>query len=348
MDNIGIYDLFDKGEIRLKSSMGIMPYHAHFKFTADQIEKSLREDNRFNLLSFSVEEEDKLDNTEACYIAEIEYMEEVYSIILDIVRSEGLDLRSFGFGNRVDEDAMKAAGGPPFFLQSTLEFSDSSIDSFHFQLKLMDAIVPEASLVIDFMSYRLLSAKWLKMSANSHTPPSSDYLYTIHGVYSDEEGEETTYWLHSHGLHRCGFPELEMVNIKQGVDQMNTLLNTIIKNFLTDPKPEMEEFRIGYDGLDITMCWQRWEDALGRFPENILGGIKDREDEDNVHGSPSGILFAVEEGELTSPEIYVKALSENPIYYVTNEETFRMSALAKERFGLFRQIFEKERKKKEE
>lgn len=44
-----------------------------------------------------------------------------------------------------------------------------------------------------------------------------------------------------------------------------------------------------------------------------------------------------------SPEIYAPTLAENPIYYITNEETNRMSCLAKERFPSFGKVFEKER-----
>lgn len=353
MKNKELYTLLAEGEIALKSNMGIIPYHAEFAFSEQKIKESLKADTRFKLTSFTtVKEAEESEYIKASYIADVEYGDLTYSVLLDITKTDGLDLRNYGFANNVDDKSMDAATKPAYYLQSTMQFHESAIDSFHFQLKLMDAIVPEASLVIDFMSIRLLSAKWLKMTAQSKIPPSSDYLYSIHYVYDENENKETTYWLHTHGLHRCTLPELEMVNIKQGIEQMDTLLQTVIKNFLTDLRPELEEFPIAYDGLGINMCWQRWEDALKRFPESLLGGLKDREDDPedgspNVHASPSGILFAVEERELTSPEIYTQTLSENPIYYITKEETARMSALAIERFNLYCSIYELKGKKEE-
>ena len=78
------------------------------------------------------------------------------------------------------------------------------------------------------------------------------------------------------------------------------------------------------------------------MPSNILGSMNDRKGEDNIHANASGVIFAVEDGNMVSPEIYAKTLADNPIYYISNEETFRMSALAMERFGLFKSAFEKE------
>ncbi|MFV0467967.1 MAG: DUF4026 domain-containing protein, partial [Dysgonomonas sp.] len=197
-------------------------------------------------------------------------------------------------------------------------------------------------------SYRLLSAKWLSMAADSAVPPSPDYLYTLHCVYDEDvEIGNRRYWFHTHGLHRCGSVELEMLNFSQGAEQMNTLINMTVKKFLSDPAKEKERFTIGYDGMGINLCWLRWEEALKDLPKNILGGAADRDEADNVHAEPSGILFAVEDGNMISPEIYASTLAENPIYYITNEETNRMSALAKERFSSFERIFTREYKKPE-
>ncbi len=128
---------------------------------------------------------------------------------------------------------------------------------------------------------------------------------------------------------------------------MNTLINMTVKKFLTNPSKEKERFTIGYDGMGINLCWLRWEEALKDLPENILGGLGDRDEANNVHAEPSGILFAVEDGNMISPEIYASTLAENPIYYITNEETERMSALAKERFASFENVFRRERKEPE-
>jgi hypothetical protein len=206
----------------------------------------------------------------------------------------------------------------------------------------MNAIVSVASLAVDFNAFKLLSAQWVKMSANSQIPPSPDYLYTIHAVYNDES-EPTSYWLHTHGLLRCGLIDLEILNITDGVQQMYDLITVVVKKFLNTPAKEREKFQVGYDGLEINLSWIPWEEEVEDISETILGGKNDREGDDNAHIEPSGVLFAVEENTLVSPQIYISTLSDNPIYYISNEETCRMSALAKERFPFFRDVYERRR-----
>ncbi len=344
MDNSEKYELLAEGETGLASSMGIFPAQKSFKFTAEQIKKNLSENKDFKLVSFNEAEVDSEFSTMS-FNAEIEYKETVFNVELYVCDANNINLRDYGFANSIDDASLMAAMEQEYFLETSMYFELEPLTSFHLQLKILNAIVPDASLIVDFMSYRLLSAKWLKMTAKSAIPPSPDYLYTLHCVY-DEEGENGNrrYWFHTHGLHRCASVELEMLNFSNGAEQMNTLLNMTVKKFLTHPAKERERFTIGYDGMGINLCWLRWEEALKDLPQNILGGAADRDEADNVHAEPSGILFAVEDGDMISPEIYASTLAENPIYYITNEETERMSALAKERFAAFERVFQKEYK----
>lgn len=347
MNNQEKYDLLAEGGTGLASSMGIYPENKDFKFDAAQIEKSLTLNKEFKLISFNKAEVD-IEFSVMAFNAEIEYKETSFNVELYVCETKNINLNDYGFANSIDEQSLRIATEQEYFLETSMYFELDPLNSFHLQLKVLNAIVPDASLVIDFMSYRLLSAKWLSMAAKSAVPPSPDYLYSLHCVY-DEDGVNGNrrYWFHTHGLHRCGSVELEMLNFSQGAEQMNTLINMTVKKFMSDPAKEKERFTIGYDGMGINLCWLRWEEALTDLPKEILGGIGDRDEADNVHAEPSGILFAVEDGNMVSPEIYAPTLAENPIYYITNEETNRMSALAKERFSTFESIFIKEYKKPE-
>lgn len=347
MENSEKYDLLTEGETGLASAMGIFPRSKNFNFNAAQIEKSLANNKDFKLKSFNEVEVDS-EYSIMTFNAEVEYKETIFNVDIYVSNANNINLRDYGFANSIDEESLELASEQEYFLETSMYFELEPLDSFHLQLKIMNAIVPDASLVIDFMSYRLLSAKWLSMTAKSPVPPSPDYLYTLHCVY-DEDGENGNrrYWFHTHGLHRCASVELEMLNFGQGAEQMNTLINMTVKKFLTHPAKEKERFTIGYDGMGINLCWLRWEEALKDMPKNILGGFADRDEVDNVHAEPSGILFAVEDGNMVSPEIYAPTLADNPIYYITNEETERMSALAKERFGAFERVFKREGKKEE-
>lgn len=347
MDNNEKYELLSEGETGLASVMGVFPSDKNFVFDGKQIEKSLSGNKDFELMSFNKAEVDT-EFSIMSFNAEIEYQEANFNVEIYVCPTRNINLKDYGFANQIDEVSLKKAFEQEYYLEISMYFELEPLSSFHLQLKIMNAIVTEASVVVDFMSYRLLSPRWLSMTAQSQIPPSPDYLYTIHGVYDDnEEDGARRYWFHTHGLHRCTSVELEIINIREGAEQMNTLLNMTVKKFLSSPAKEREIFEIGYDGMGINLCWLRWEEALQDLPKNILGGFADRDEVDNVHAEPSGILFAVEEGNMISPEIYAKTLADNPIYYITNAETERMSALAKERFPFFEKIFRKEYKEPE-
>lgn len=333
MNNSEKYQMLADGETGVMSGMGIIPSENSFKFTKTTIEQSLRNNKDFELTSFEEKEENY-------FIAQIKYKKEEYDVNLYVSEVSNLEIDQYAFANQISEADYKTALAQPYFLDVSMYFAAEAMTSFHLQLKVMHAIVPKASLAIDFMSYRLLSAQWLRMTAESQIPPSPNYLFTIHGVY-DEKGDNKTYWLHTHGLLRCGSVEFEILNFSNNPQQMNDLITHVVKKALKEPIQENHKFQIGYDGMGINLSWLRWEEAINDFPKDILGGLGDREGEGNVHADPSGIIFAVEDNNMISPEIYGKTLSDNPIYYISEEETFRMSELAKERFFAFKDAFEK-------
>jgi len=342
MTNNEKYELLSQGDSGLASIMGIIPRNNDLELTSTLIEQSLKKNKDFKLIKYSTLNHEAIFYLSA-FSAEIEYLNHTYAVDIYVAQTETLMLEDYGFANNIDKESLEAAREQKVYLETSMFFSENNLASFHLQMKIMNAIIPDASVVIDFMSYRLLSAQWLAMSARSSIPPSPDYLYTLHCVYDQESKDDNKrYWFHTHGLQRCGSVELEMVNITQGIEQMHTLMNMTVKKFLTDPAKEKETFAIGFDGMGINLCWLRWEEALKDFPKDILGGINDRKEEGDIHAGPSGIIFAVEDKNMTSPEIYAPTLADNPIYYISTEETNRMSCLAKERFVMFREVFEKE------
>ena len=357
MGNEYIYDGFNNDEgLRLPSYMAIFPRSNSYHFSQKELEKDLGACKDFMVVSIQPyvpeEEEDNNAFQDFEVQAVIIYKKIEYSFLIYAIDAKQFDLSTFSFANTIDNESLRIAQQQPFALSTKIFFDvEDPLESFLFQLKVLHAIMPQASLVVDFSSYKLLSPFWLEMTAESNIPPSPNYLYIIHAVYDKEENGEAQYWMHTHGLHRCGAMELEVVNIKSGAQQMFDLLNTTANLFIWDFFKENEPFQVGYDGLGIHLCWQRWEEALKTLPKNTLGGFDDRIEEDgdyNVHSEPSGILFAVEDGHLISPEIYASTLADNPIFLVKEEETLRMSALAKKRFDLFKKAFETYGEKKEE
>lgn len=332
MDNSEKYQMLVDRETGVPSNMAILPFDSTFIFDKNKIKDQLSKSNEFTLKNFK-EDDDTIS-------ALIEYKGEEFDVDFRIISTQNIDLKEYNFANQITEAELTAAQKQAFLLDVSMFFGKEPLDSFHLQLKIMNSIVPVSSVAIDSVSYRLLSGKWLQMTAKSTIPPSPNYLYTIHGVY-DDKGKQNQYWLHTHGLIRCGTPELEILNISDGYQQMNDLLQRVVDKFIKDPAKENEKFQIGYDGMGINIAWLRWEEALKDLPSDILGGMGDRDGENNVHAEPSGILFAVEDNNLISPQIYAKTLNDNPIFYISNEETNRMSALAKERFTSFKNAFER-------
>ncbi len=339
MSNNEKYDILADRQTGIPSSMGIIPSGGISSFSEQWVHESLKNKD-FTLQSFKNEGTDEPE-----YTAEINYKGTDFIVKLYITPTSKIGLEDYGFGNQIEKTDFDTAQQQPYFLETSMFFGNNALESFHLQLKIMNAIVPKASLVVDFTSYRLLSARWLSMTAKSHIPPSPDYLYTLHAVYNDQN-EEKQYWLHTHGLLRCGSVELEIFNVTDGAQQMHDLIMMVVKKFMKDPARENEIFQIGYDGLGINLTWIRWENAILDLPDGTLGGKEDRQ-ENNVHSEPSGVLYAVEDGNLVSPQIYASTLSDNPIYYISNEETERMRGLATERFSFFRDVFEKHHPVKE-
>lgn len=334
--------IFEEG-VRLPSSIAAFPSANDTDLSAERLLQLLSESDDFEVNEYTEDIED--DISEKAFGAFVIYKGIEYDVKFYVMRNE-IELGHYHFANHVDENELQLAQQQTHFIECIMYFDGKAIDSYHLQIKLLMAIMPEPSLLLDFRSYRMLSPKWAKMTSQSPTPPSTDYIYTIHYIYDDKD-EKPAYWFHTHGLTRCGSVELEMMNFTEEPKVMSDMLSMVAKKFVDDPAPEGEKFAVAYDGSGLDMAWMRWEKALELMPGKILGGRDDRHDEEggpNVHADPSGILFALnDKGEFVSPEIYAKTLNEDPIYFISNEETERMSALARERFPYFRTIFNTKR-----
>ena len=337
-----LYDQIAHEGVRLPSEMAIFPSGDNFVFSRENIEASLRSPTHFDLIRFEVLalEDEAEEMVTQKYEIEIRYQGNDYVFGLSVVNSELIDLEHYGLGNTISDQEMEQAQNQSYFLECSHYFSSDALASYHIQLKVMQAIVSKPSLVLDYMLLRMLSGKWVEVTAQSKIPPAPSYLIAIHAIYDDTTDIPTHYWMHTHGLHRCGSVELEMLNINNGVYELYNALNVVAGMFLYPSRQvlENEEFEIGYDGLGLSFAWKRWEDVLDQFPEGIPGGLRERNPQDGDYG-PSGVLFAVQDDLLTSPEVYASTLANNPIYFISDEETERMSALAYDRLGDFVRVF---------
>lgn len=233
----------------------------------------------------------------------------------------------------------------------SLNFHENVREDYLMQLRILTGLSSHIACIYDESAYRVLPMEQITYLLSMKTLPSYDLLYCVHGVY-DENG---TYWLHTHGLSRCGLIELELIKIKENIHEFSELLNATAKRYLEDGLPEQDaHINVGYASMvTLEVKWTPWEKALEQETKRHLfqkkadfcGSFKDREDE---HSMPSGILYAYYEQTYQPIHVYTSFLSDNPILYISNEETKRMADYAKEAIAHLRNIFEKNEEEKED
>jgi uncharacterized protein YegJ (DUF2314 family) len=201
---------------------------------------------------------------------------------------------------------------------------------FHRLVRLLALLAPDAAMVYDMDSLTPRSGHWLREVAAAGTPPSPAALFTIHDV-APEGG--ASHWLHTHGLGRCGSLELDVLDVPpDGAGLIGQLINSVASLFIERGLPEPDE--PFHAGEDLELVWLPWEDAMQSLPPDVAGGSSDR---DESHAGARGVLFCA--GGRESPAKYLPILRENPLLYISDMETERMTLLASERLPRFLRLF---------
>ena len=207
---------------------------------------------------------------------------------------------------------------------------------YHRQLQLLHTLAPNATALLDLSACDARSADWLGDAATSTVPPHPNHLFTIHAVTS-QAGRA---WLHTHGLHRCGVMELDIVGVPEGaVDAMQQLMCAVAKVFIDDGAPPENE--IFEPGQGMPLVWLDVPTAMKHVGRLDNGGSDDR---DSLHRDGRGVLFVPPRGWLRrkprNPSLLAPLFEDEPLLYVSQIETDRMAALAVERLPRFRTLFE--------
>lgn len=223
-----------------------------------------------------------------------------------------------------------------------MDFSQANfhpVVGLHIQLKFMCCLVEDMSFCVDFNAERILSGVWCNIQAKSQTPPALKYLYTVQGVGSDTDDNKV--WLHTHGLNRCGFIELEIMDSNTELANDHAI---ILSNFadwiISNPKPieEGTPIIIGKDihENNIILTWINWMEANKQYDKMLIGGRNYR---DIAHSGPIGTVYAVEDRENSKivPLSEVDTSNYKSILMVLPEqENVRISSLAKERINFLK------------
>lgn len=225
-------------------------------------------------------------------------------------------------------------------------FDEHILESYHTQLKIISQLLPDCLAVLDYSSEKVLSGKWVQLAAKSCVPPSPRYIFTVQAV-SDDSDEV---WLHSHGMNRCGLPELEILNSTKDVfnDHYN-IIEIMAKRLLESGEPPKEKepmyLAMVSDGIPLIATVVNWKEAVKKYPANILGGMSDRKES---HNENTDAIFcypnpkSIKKKQYCEVNVYNEYLNKNPIYMLTTQETERMKRLAAERLEYMLKMFGRE------
>lgn len=231
----------------------------------------------------------------------------------------------------------------------SIEFGEDALASYHAQLKIVSALLPDAVAVIDDSSEKILSGRWVRLAASSAVPPAPRYIYTVQAV----SGNDECVWLHSHGLNRCGLPELEILNSTKDTYQehyniIETMANRMLE--LEEPLEKKEPLYLARLSEDISVVTTMvdWHEAVKLYPADMLGGEDDRKESHNENTCAIFVYPTYDDYKKKNyipVSIFDDMLKNNPIYMLTSKETERMKKLAGERAGYMLKAFENKENK---
>lgn len=347
MTNNEIYAGFaSKNRVKAHSFMGVILKRTDIESLQKSIYSSLKDHADFILHKLVVKDSNLGEDLPILNLeweAQIEYKEQISTIYLSIGKTRNINIHQMVLDRGVSQMQIEESATHEYFLFSRQLYSSDPLISFSLQIKVLAAIADDVILVLDFSSNRIFPSNWLEMTRKSESLPSPRFLYLVNIINNRNEDGEIHYWLRTNGLYRCGSPELEIINIKQNVEEVSHLLHATANRFIQKSFSEKQVIPIGYDGLEMNVSWQRWEDALEQYPNDAFGGMKYRNEDVkgyNKFRDPSGVLFAVEDGIFTSPEIYLNALKDGTLFYIDPNERRRQKSVSLERFSYFLNAYE--------
>ena len=220
-----------------------------------------------------------------------------------------------------------------------MKFSENSKKSYHLQLKVALAMIPNLIAIMDESAEKLIPASWIKMAVNSKVIPSSNDLFTVQAVNNDKK----EVWLHTHGLCRCGLTELEILQSNEDYYNSHYNLITTFANHLIDQKEKHKN--TAFIGMlsnrqPVVATYVSWTQGIKEYEKLDLGSIQDRQ---NGHNSKTSIIFLYKseedekQGKYTKVSEFNNLWEDNPIFLLSNEETARMKELAVERFNFVKE-----------
>lgn len=171
--------------------------------------------------------------------------------------------------------------------------TDDPHASFWSLMRLIAEPFEDVPAIADLNSERWHPRESLDRALASGVEPPLSVLWMIHVVQWSDADDDTGAWIHTHGLQRCGLPELEMLEVPPGcIEPAVALLETIAGRLLDGAVPAPgEPYAVGPQ-LQVTL--EPWQDAAPRVTD-APGGPDDRTGEDNPHVGVGAVICASRE-----------------------------------------------------
>ena len=168
-------------------------------------------------------------------------------------------------------------------------------------IRMARSAAPETPAVLD-----VNTANWYprgameKLARPDGIEPPVEVLWTIHAVVPDEASTDPAgpTWLHTHGLWRCGLPELEMIEVPATYQSAAcALINDVAALMLEQAAPPQPAQGVEI-GLNLRVALVPWREAASCVGRGVPGGMGDRRDDpENAHiGARAVVCDAVPAG----------------------------------------------------
>lgn len=204
-------------------------------------------------------------------------------------------------------------------------------EHFHVLRTLCHAF-PDVPMVLDVNSTRCFTREELERMFTSDVEPSPHELWAIHAVADMDKGSPA--WIHTHGLWRCGLPELEMLEVPQShlrsaVDVLNTVASLLLESSPPAPGEPLEI------GQDLAVALQPWQEVVRFVPPEAHGSMRDRSHDESEHSGVRAVVCAAKpQGTFRKVWVWPREVVEHfnqdgAVRYLSARETARQSAAAR-------------------
>jgi uncharacterized protein YegJ (DUF2314 family) len=224
----------------------------------------------------------------------------------------------------------------------TLLAEDDPLTDYLNLMTLIAGAFADVSAVLDVNTTRWHTRRELdEVFASDDVEPPAEVLWIVQSVQRAGSGgpEGDVVWLHTHGLWRCGAPELEMLGVPlEYADPAAELMNDIAA-LLLERRPPAPGMPLEI-GTNLKIALLPWQSIVPHLGDDVPGGMSERaENGDNAHIGARAVICAVPDAECAGGtwvwprEVTEMLMRDEAGVYMTRRATERQAKLARTTWG---------------